>query len=100
VDQCTFTDGWHAGNRQDWSSGAGHTVTESVFWNTSGGIIDSRQYGWGYIIGTENTLLFTMTSGNFGEGTEPQDYVEGTGSGDMLEPASLYEDQLSLRLGP
>lgn len=53
VDSCTLDDGWYGGNRRTQSSGAGHTVTQSVFWNTSGsGKILSWQYGVGYIIGT------------------------------------------------
>jgi len=99
VDACTLGDGWYGGNRQDWSSGAGHTVTESVYWNTGGsGYMQSWQYGWGYVIGTQGLIVATAVSGQSAEGTEPQDWVEGLGSGDYLMPVSLYEDQLARRL--
>ncbi len=99
VDQCTIRDGWYGGNRQDWSSGAGNTVTQNVYWNTGGGgIIRSYAYGWGYIIGTEETLIHISVTGN--EGTEPQDFLEGQDTGALLDPQSLYEDQLARRLNP
>ncbi len=101
VDQCTIQDGWYGGNRQDWSSGAGLTVTESVYWNTSGGgVIRSWQYGWGYIIGTQSMLLNTALIGGSAEGSEPEDYAEGQNTGAYLVPQSLYEDQRLLRVGP
>jgi len=102
VDQCDIRDGWYGGNRQDWSSGAGITVTQSVYWNTTGGgSLRSWQFGWGYIIGTQGMFLNTgMLVGGSAEGTEPQDFVEGTNTGDLLEPQSLYEDQLARRLSP
>ncbi len=100
VDQCTLGDGWYGGNRGDWSSGAGHSVTESVYWNTTGpGVLNSWQYGWGYIIGTKNLIANTLLVGGSAAGTEPEDWTEGLGGGDLLVPASLYEDQLALRLG-
>lgn len=102
VDQSAIRDGWYGGNRQDWSSGAGVTVTQSVYWNTSGGgTLRSWQYGWGFIIGTQGMLLQTgLLAGPSAEGTEPQDFVEGLNKGDLLDPPSLYEDQLARRLGP
>ena len=59
------------------------------------------QYGWGYIIGT-GPLIKTNTSllSPFAGGTPPQDYVEGAGKASTLWPPSLYEHQLSRRLGP
>ncbi len=30
--------------------------------------------------------------------TAPEDFVEGVGQGDTLEPASLYEDQFARRV--
>lgn len=101
VDQCTIRDGWYGGNRKTWSSGAGHTVTQSVYWNTSGGgRIRSFQYGWGYLIGTQDMSLTTSMLDPSAEGTAPQDYAEGMNSGEYLIPQSLYEDQRTLRLGP
>lgn len=82
----------------------GQTTTESVFWNTTGikgmggstNIIKSQQWGWGYIIGTQGNATGVSTPG--GNNTEPIDFVEGKGKGTTLEPTSLYEDQLHLRL--
>ena len=53
---------------------AGHSVTESVFWNsTGGGYLASWQYGWGYVIGTLDLTLFTGLGGiPFAAGTEPE----------------------------
>ncbi len=104
IDSCTIHDGWKAVNRQDWSSGAGHTATESVFWNSDGdGTLVSRQWGVGYVIGTSGDLtpITTLDDGPFNdeaEGTEPEDFIEGLGEGDSLDPPSLFEDQLQRRL--
>ena len=95
----------------------GHTTTQSVFWNTYGkdyhpqsqsAIIDSRQFGWGYVIGTRGkcyevtlkprNLKLWLTDLLFGKDATPLDYVEGIGKGDTLLPMSLYEDQLQRRL--
>ncbi|MBX7258093.1 MAG: hypothetical protein K1Y02_17160, partial [Candidatus Hydrogenedentes bacterium] len=101
VDSCLLDDGWYAGNRRDESSGAGHTSTENVFWNTRGnGKIRSYQYGVGYVIGTSGVSVSTSLLNVPAEGTAPEDYVEGIGSGLTLEPRSLYEDQRSRRLNP
>jgi hypothetical protein len=98
IDQCTLDDGWYAGNRHNWSSGAGHTVTQSVFWNTTGkGVIRSWQFGEGYIIGTNRVRVATQMRDRSGHATEPEDYKEGIGQGASLQPQSLYEDQLKRR---
>ncbi len=101
VDGCRVDDGWGAGNRHLWSSGAGHTATGCVFWNVAGeGVLRSRQFGWGYVIGTAAGLAVeTSTGGSAGEGTEPADWREGIGDGAALEPRSLYEDQFRRRTG-
>ena len=100
IDQCTLNDGWYGGNRRHWSTGAGLTATQSVYWNTrGGGRILSWQYGWGYIIGTDGIKLKTALSHWSADGSEPEDYVEGAGKGAFLVPPSLYEDQLRRRLG-
>ena len=100
IDASTTTDGWKGANRRTESSGAGHSATEDVFWNTSGtGYITSYQYGLGYVIGTEGvTVLTTVYDVLDSTGTAPEDYTEGLGEGDELVPASLYEDQLSRRI--
>lgn len=91
-------------NRQDWSTGAGHTATEDVFWNTDGdGALYSRQWGTGYVVGTSGGLgtITTLDDGPFSdeaEGTAPEDYTEGLGDGASLYPLSLFEDQLARRL--
>lgn len=98
VDQCVLKDGWYGGNRHHWSSGAGHAVTQSIYWNTSGGgKIRSWQYDMGYIIGTRD---ITIKSGKLdwsAKGAGPEDYVEGRDRGATLQPQSLYEDQLTRR---
>lgn len=95
-----------AGNRH------GYTSTETVFWNTKGNyyksgssyIIDSRQFGNGYIIGTQGaasavkTTPLTMSSTYGTVNTNPEDYKEGVGKGTTLYPQSLYYDQLEKRL--
>lgn len=104
IDQSVATDGWQGVNRQDESSGAGHSVTQSVFWNLSGGgYLRSLQYGDGYVIGTEGMDLHIdpteLDWNQSGEGTAPEDWSEGLELAATLEPQSLYEDQLSRRLG-
>ena len=111
VDDSIATDGWGAVNRHDWSSGAGHSATQSVFWNVRGdegdgggeGLLQSFQFRLGYVIGTEGIEVFTdiAEDGLFspGEGTEPNDWTEGIGEAATLDPPSLYEDQLARRLG-
>lgn len=104
VDSSVLDDGWQGVNRQDESSGAGHSATEDVFWNVSGaGYVRSLQYGWGYVIGTQGLTLYMDPTAwdwaNAGEGTEPADWLEGDGEGATLSPQSLFEDQLARRLG-
>jgi hypothetical protein len=102
IDNATSNDGWGALNRGDESSGAGHTATENVFLNVRGGVVRSMQFGWGYVIGATDATLDTSLNDLFGraQGTAPEDFVEGAGLGDLLEPVSLYEDQRRRRLGP
>ncbi len=105
VDDSIADDGWQAKNRHGFSSGAGHSATESVFWNVRGeGELWSMQYGWGYVVGTGPDLAvhtaldtFDLTFG--AEGTEPEDHAEGLGEAATLAPQSLYEDQRARRLG-
>lgn len=104
VDQSVATDGWQGVNRHDESSGAGHSLTESVFWNTSGGgYLRSLQYGRGYIVAPNDMDVHSdpeeWSWDDAGEGTEPADWVEGLGEARPIEPASLFEDQLARRLG-
>lgn len=92
VDGMSITaDFWEAKNRGSTSKGAGHTATQSVFWNTTGDsyasgkdeIVRSYQYGWGYVIGTSGSAYLVGTD----------DHKEGIGDGKNLEPQSLYEGQ-------
>ncbi len=82
-----------------------HSATESVMWNVSGKdctrgrLAESRQYGWGYVIGTSGTGDCAVVENPGGQGTEPRDWVEHVGAGDRLEPRSLYLDQLARRTG-
>ena len=90
----------------------GYTSTQSVFYNTIGEayhlnknyIVESRQFGWGYVIGTsgpdDNVLVDPATgiAGDYSYNTSPRDFLEGVGEGAYLRPWSLYLDQLDRRL--
>ncbi len=96
VDSAVADDGWGMVNRRQESTGAGHTATRSAFWNVSGGLIRSYQYGWGYVIGTRDAFVYVDPEDDFVgnisgqyEGTEPWDFVEGVDRGGDLEPSSL-----------
>jgi hypothetical protein len=75
----------------------GVTTTQTVFWNTRGMryperykfIIDSHQVGNGYVIGTQGPASNVYTN----------NYAEGIGKGETLQPVSLYADQLKRRTG-
>jgi hypothetical protein len=99
VDSSTAHDGWGATNRLMWSSGAGHTATECVFWNLKGdGELVSLQYGRGYVIGTQGLSLRTEVVDFYDSmGTGPEDWVEGVDEGDTMWPPSLYREQLHRR---
>ena len=101
VDSSEAHDGWAAKNRMHWSSGAGHSATQCVFWNTRGtGSLESLQYGLGYVIGTEDLYVRTEVLDIFDSaGTAPEDWAEGLNEGDDLWPPSLYEEQRLRRLG-
>lgn len=101
VDDSWADDCWKAVNRLSYSSGAGHTATESVFWNLQGpGALTSHQFGRGYVIGTETTAVMTEVLDIFESlGTAPEDHREGVGAPQPPDPPSLYEDQLQRRLG-
>jgi hypothetical protein len=104
IDDSFASDGWSGVNRHDWSTGSGLTVTETVFWRLrGGGTLYSFQAGMGYVIGADDTnvisdLDFFDPFSQRAEGSEPADFVEGTGLGSVLKPVSLYEDQLLRRL--
>ncbi len=89
-----------------------YTTTESVIWNTKSTkahsvnfLIQSRQYGNGYVIGTSgvvNSVITKPVNGittnkNYTYDTSPEDFVEGVGNGIYLIPQSLYADQLEKR---
>jgi len=107
---CTdlYQDYIHAGYRPYGTIIHGQTTTQSVIWNTLGRayargrgyIVDSRQFGWGYVIGTRGRATKVVTAPTLVKGREtaPRDWVEGVGRGDTLAPFSLYEDQLRRRL--
>lgn len=81
----------------------GQTTTESVFWNTYGTercssrLIVSRQWKWGYVIGTSGPVSNVQRGTQ--DNTAPQDFLEGQGEGETLVPQSLYLDQLYRRRG-
>jgi hypothetical protein len=103
VDDSMANDGWQGVNRHAESSGAGHTATECVFWRLETPSLRSFQFGRGYVIGSSGAGLHTDPTewavDNPGQGTEPEDWVEGVDQGEHLEPPSLFEDQLARRLG-
>lgn len=101
VDQSTVSDCWKMVNRLAWSSGAGHTATESVFWNLQGtGTLTSYQFGRGYVIGIDVAEVVTEVFDVYESArTAPEDFTEGLGQAATLEPASLYEDQKMRRTG-
>lgn len=101
IDACTTDDGWAAVNRGTYSSGAGHSASENVFWRLQGaGVLRSQQFGWGYVIGTSAGLDVTTGPGASGAaGTAPPDWVEAAGEAHRLEPPSLYIDQHLRRRG-
>lgn len=88
----------------------GVVTTESVFWNTRGiaahsskpgVIIESEQFGNGYIIGTQgkvNGVKVDIVGSIPDADTSPFDWVEGVGQGERLFPQSLYKDQTKQRL--
>jgi hypothetical protein len=90
----------------------GYPTTQSVYWNTVGEaypakspyVIDSEQFGWGYIIGTSGPASDVKTSPTAGKlnqyeyDSAPEDFKEGIGKGESLLPKSLYLDQLARRL--
>ncbi len=100
--------------RHTWGSNHGHSATHSVFWNLEGleyfsnssAIVNTQQARYGYAIGTRGAATGISTSGtaswaNEAHRTEPVDHVEGEGEGDSLEPRSLFENQLRMRMtGP
>ncbi len=100
IDSSTLSDGWKAENRGSESTGAGITSTEDVFWNTLGnGLVESMQFNWGYVIGTQGAFVNTSLAGANAAGTAPQDYAEGVNTGSTLDPQSLYLDQRLKRIG-
>jgi len=101
IDSSQMDDGWSAVNRGSYSSGAGHSATENVLWNTVGaGTIRSFQFRHGYVVGTAPTITVrTNPVLGEGDGANPDDWHEGIGEAATLEPQSLFEDQLRRRLG-
>jgi hypothetical protein len=89
----------------------GITSSQSVWYNTSGEsyhpnrsiLVDSRQFGHGYVIGTSGPADAVTTGpaegtvNGFPFHTLPVDFTEGIGKEGRLEPASLSLDQLRRR---
>ena len=106
-DQAIIDDALVVGNRQDWSTGAGHTGTRNVFWNTRGvGAVYAYNQEIGYVIGTGPRIEVhtdlhrdTWPERYIAPGSEPEDFTEWLGSAYGLHPQSLYEDQLARRIG-
>lgn len=103
IDDCTLLDGWLATNRGSWSTGAGITAVENVFWNPhGGGTITTKQHGWGYVVsdGDVHVRSDLMRFEFFDQtASAPEDFIEEVPEGLTLDPPSLYEDQRARRLG-
>lgn len=103
IDLSAVDDGWGAVNRGAYSSGAGHSASQSALWNVGGtGVIRSRQFGHGYVIGPGPELSIEVAVDALdGEGTAPEDWLERAppDADGPLDPPSLYEDQLARRTG-
>ncbi|MEK8132213.1 S-layer homology domain-containing protein [Paenibacillus filicis] len=113
IDNMTLNGDGISAITRDYGSSAtnrhGVVTTESVFWNTTGQkahsskngiIIESEQFGNGYIIGTKGAVTGVKVdiTGSIPEAdTRPFDMAEGVGEGDRLSPQSLYTDQFSRR---
>lgn len=90
----------------------GYSSTQSVFYNTFGEayhpnrdyLIESRQWEYGYIIGTSGPASSVKTepvkgiTNGYNYDTAPEDFVEGVGEGKDLHPVSLYLDQFERRI--
>lgn len=86
----------------------GVTTSQTVIWNTTGHqahgnggvIVNSRQHGHGYVIGTQgsDTDVQVTPTLHSGRETAPVDFVEGRGQGGELLPQSLHHDQLQQRI--
>ncbi|AQT68105.1 Pectate lyase superfamily protein [Anaerohalosphaera lusitana] len=95
-------DTWNAKYRPYGTIIHGHTTSQTVFWNTYGEggksyLIDSKQWDMGYVIGTSGTVDNVILGNSYG--SEPEDFLEGEGLGETLEPQSLFVDQLTRRNG-
>jgi len=107
-DQSTArNDFYDAAWRSNWGTVAhGLTASNSTYWNTVGEqkhssrnyVINSDQYGLGFVIGTSGAESRVQTSLGTTRNA-PEDFIEGVGEGATLEPASLYRDQLLRRSG-
>ena len=104
-DQCHAHESWWEAVHRGWNYQA-LASAHCVYWNTSGSgsakinggkIVRSGQARYGYVIGThgEQHGIELRKSGN----SLPLDVAEGEGKGRSLSPSSLYQDQLSRRLG-
>ncbi|MCA9265257.1 MAG: hypothetical protein KDA60_15460 [Planctomycetales bacterium] len=98
IDGGEWNDGFAAKNRGTYSTGAGHSATENVFWNPGGsGTIQSKQYGYGFVIGPADSLSIEVAASVL-DGAAPDDYVEVVPDGLKLAPSSLYQWQRARRL--
>ncbi|MBP1964498.1 DUF7594 domain-containing protein [Paenibacillus aceris] len=113
IDNMTLNGDGISAITRDYGSSAtnrhGVVTTESVFWNTTGQaahsskngiIIESEQFGNGYIIGTKGAVTGVNVNivGSISDtNTKPFDMAEGVGEGTKLVPQSLYADQFTRR---
>lgn len=108
IDTCIANSSYFTAAYRPYGSAPLHEVTaaHSVYWNTEGtgssggAVVRTEQSRMGYAIGTRGSRNTISRPTTGGARMNPQDWVEAAGSGDTLEPFSLYEDQLQRRLGP
>jgi hypothetical protein len=62
----------------------------------SSALVQSAEFGWGYIIGTRGQPAVIDTNSLAIQA--PADWTEAINGGDDLEPTSLYVDQRAKRL--
>tara|TARA_Y100001954_G_scaffold213108_1_gene241423 strand:- start:11781 stop:13580 length:1800 start_codon:yes stop_codon:yes gene_type:complete len=112
IDDSFASDGWAAVNRRFYSSGAGTCATQTVFWNLRGdpgesgfgsNALLSFQHGMGYVIGTQHldvqvSIPVVDITGRSSL-SAPEDHSELIDEGENLYPPSLFEDQLTRRIG-
>ncbi|GEO07187.1 hypothetical protein AAE02nite_48510 [Adhaeribacter aerolatus] len=107
-DQCKVENSFFAAGWRKWGGSTIHglTAAHSLYWNLNSSgkqaqAVQTQQGRYGYVIGTSGDKPAVSTA-VWQPGTEkitdPVDHVEGIGTGQKLQPQSLYQDQKHQRL--